>query len=210
LKDRAVTVVAIACENVDYDGAIFAHLLTRLWQHPVERWQTEHHFTGRNAVLKYLGAFLHLAADDGVHFALVAIDNDGGARRQPEHDPLHRTEEEANRPRGEGCSVCSVEAVIPPAWCAPPRHRCVVVPVQTLETWLLYLRGDTMSPTPEQVYQRTKLKKMFFGPTLPPVADHRAQALAVLQAPDALDRLRALRSFRHFAEQVTTWPPKGL
>ncbi|TAK32558.1 MAG: hypothetical protein EPO40_02415 [Myxococcaceae bacterium] len=204
-----MTVVALACENFDYDGAVFLHLLSCLWA-PVEPWVTPIRFQGRNHVLKYLPTFLSVAFDAGVQYALVAIDNDGGARRHPEHEPQHRVEEQASDP-DDGCAVCCVEHVIPSEWREPARRCCVAVPVQTLETWLLYLRGDPpLTPSPEQVYSRTKLKKMFFGPSMPPVATRREQALLMLQSPHALDRLRALRSFRHFEAQVAAWPrPDG-
>lgn len=200
-----MTLVAVACENVDYDGAVFLELLARLWG-PVEPWETPYRFNGRKAVLKHLPTFLGFAADAHLRHSLVAIDNDGGARRCPEHEDQHRIEDQASDP-DDGCAVCCVEHVIPGEWRDPARRYCVAVPVQTLETWLLHLRGaPALTPTPEQVYSRTKLKKLFYGESKPPVATRRELALVTLRTPDAMERLRALRSFRHFEAQVAAWP----
>jgi hypothetical protein len=79
--------------------------------------------------------------------------------------------------------------------------------VQVIETWLLVIRGDVLTPSPEQVhaYDRRVIKKRFFGDSARSEETRTIMALEQIQKPKALERLRALRSFRLFADQVSRW-----
>jgi hypothetical protein len=79
------------------------------------------------------------------------------------------------------------------------------VPVQVIETWLLVLRGDALTPTPEHVSNRNALKKQFFGKPHPPLATRVQMARQVLGRPDALEILGARPSFQRFVERIRGW-----
>lgn len=162
-------------------------------------------FNGDRSVRKLAAPYLSAAARDGIEHALFAIDNDGGLKRHPEHSSDHdQASQAADR---DGCRVCWLEAALPASWLAGGRKRCVVVPVQTMETWLLCLRGALpfAAPSPEQDYSRPVLKKRFFGAPLPPVTARVALALAEVLKADALTTLRRRQSFRHFEAQLAGW-----
>ena len=203
--------VAIATESESFDAEAYRALLARLLGEDVARWKTDTRFSGWKSVCREITLYLDKAAADGVTRALVAIDNDGGARRRPEHDSLHVSAEQA-RDQEDGCAFCVLTEAVPRAWVAGGRGQCLVVPVQVLETWLLVIRGDALSPSPEQAcaYSRSALKKRFFGDGIRSQGTRTAMALEQIQKPDALEKLRALRSFRLFAEQAAQWasPPR--
>jgi hypothetical protein len=195
--------VAIASENDAYDAEIYRFLLERLLGHTVERWATEMRFNGYRSVWKLAEPFLKRAQTAGIRHALLAVDNDGGAKRQPEHDPSHDTASQAADK--DGCRFCWLSTSIPPWWAAYGL-ACIIVPVQAVETWLLHLRGAPLMPTPESYYDRGALKRRFFGAgTLPPVEKRQQLALAELNRPDAIERLQERPSFRLFAEQLVQW-----
>jgi hypothetical protein len=200
--------VAIAAEYDDYDAEVFRFLLERLLGMHIERWKTEIRFNGNRSVRKLAPEYLRRAAAEGVRHALFAIDNDGGARRRPEHQADHNQDEEAMRGKEgrDGCRFCWLSAALLPSSVGSGCRQCVVVPVQALETWLLFLRGDPLEPSPEQVYDRSNLKKQFFG--LPkPHCDRRTEmAQAQLGTSDALQRLRERPSFHLFEQQLAEWP----
>jgi hypothetical protein len=134
------------------------------------------------------------------------VDNDGGARRRPEHDPADapppfRVDDD------DTCRECWLSQAIPASWSATGGRACVVVPVQAIETWLLFLRGDALTPTPEQAhgYHRPTLKRQFFGKPTPPAATRLALARAELARPDAIELLRARPSFRRFDAAIAGW-----
>jgi hypothetical protein len=82
----------------------------------------------------------------------------------------------------------------------------VVVPVQTLETWLLVIKGHPFTePSPEQRYARRVLKKDFFGETPLSSREQQRRALGAIMQPDALQRLSLRPSFQHFMNQVLAW-----
>jgi hypothetical protein len=198
--------VAIASENDAVDAEVYRVLLTRLLGTDVQRWQTDIRFDGGGfrRVHNLAPTFLALAANQGVTRALVAIDNDGGSQRCPEHVASH----EATRDGADetACRICWLSQRVPDAWKQEPHRACVVVPVQTLETWLLVLKHhDFEGKPPEKTYDRPALKKKFYGRPIPP--SHRCTELALqqLQRPDALDILRQRPSFQHFAEQLRAW-----
>ncbi|HSN97832.1 MAG TPA: hypothetical protein VLS89_06020, partial [Candidatus Nanopelagicales bacterium] len=141
--------VAIATEYDDYDGEVYRVLLERYLGQPVARWQTAMRFNGDRSVRKLAAPYLVTAAAAGVRHALFAIDNDGGSKRRPEHDEGHDQAAQAADER-EGCRVCWLSQALPASWTESGARRCVVVPVQTLETWLLCLRGAPAftAPTP--------------------------------------------------------------
>jgi len=148
--------------------------------------------------------YLRDADRNGIKHAFLAIDNDGGARRAPEHEPTH--DSAAHAADEDGCRACLVAEVVPKWWIAGGNKRCTVVPVQTLETWLLCIRGDEFTaPTPEQQYGRRILKRRFFGTPEPPVRLRLQLALAEICKPGALDILRQRRSFQHFEAQLADW-----
>lgn len=186
--------VAIATEFDDYDGEVFRVLLEAVLGQPVRRWKSEIRFNGDRSVRKIAPVLVRHAMARGVSRFLFAVDNDGGARRRLEHDATHHEVEQARDER-DGCRWCWLSSAAP---VQPPAARCIAVPVQTMETWLLHARGDELTPTPEQVYDRAALKKRFFGRPLPPTDVRLARALGVLEHADALARLRGLRSFQRF------------
>lgn len=202
--------VAIASENDLFDGEIYRSLLEQILGRPVIRWRTEMRFDGHRAIYKLSDPFLDRAHQTGIKHALVAVDNDGGLKRRPEHDP-------ASCPVSKDpsivididddvtCRYCWLSSAIPTSWTKRGGLLCLAVPVQTIETWLLHLRGDALEPSPERVFDRPNLKKRFFGRPLPPAAERLAAALAQVQRSDALDRLRERRSFALFESQLSAW-----
>jgi hypothetical protein len=170
----------------------------------------EHGITPRETLGQGMGpltarmAFLRRALDEGVRHALIGVDNDGGASRRPEHEDTHRRDEQLLDPNS-ACSVCWLEQFIPPWWTSEGGQQCLVVPVQTIETWLLILRGHTFASAPESTYHRDVLKKCFFGKPFPPSAERLKLALAEVNKPDALEQLRARSSFARFEQQARAW-----
>ena len=143
--------VAIGAESIDYDAEIYRALIEILLATSVVRYSTNHTFNGWRSVLSLSDAYLRDADNNGVKHALFAIDNDGGAKEHLEHDPLHHAVAEAVSKTG--CRACLLAESMPTWWLQNARKRCVVVPVQALETWLLCIRGDAFTaPSPEQQY----------------------------------------------------------
>ncbi|MFL5344256.1 MAG: hypothetical protein ACJ8AT_05655 [Hyalangium sp.] len=196
--------VAIASEFNAFDGELYRYLLERILGVEVQAWKSEFEFNGCKHVRKQTGLFLKKAADAGVQHALVAIDNDGGSARGLPHKPDHQVEREVEDP--DGCRVCWLLETIPSTWRAAPYRSCVVVPIQTLETWLLIIQGHTFTePSPEQRYNRAVLKKDCFG-KLPLSSQERQRiALELLKQPEALPKLSLRPSFQHFMNQVLAW-----
>src|SRR5262245_19265039 len=138
--------VAIASENADYDGEVYRVLLEMVLGMRIERWETKIRFDGWKAVGKYASAFLRIADTEGIRHVLFAVDNDGTARRRPEHGPLCTNTTPPAR-QEDGCRVCWLADQIPSFWSETGHKCCIVVPVQMLETWLLLLRGDLLHPS---------------------------------------------------------------
>jgi len=195
--------VAIATEYDGYDAEIYRVLIERLLGRTVMRWQTKMRFNGDKSVRKLAAPYLAAAAAQNVKHALFAIDNDGGGKRRPEHkeDDDQKTEAASKA----GCRICWLGAAMPASWSAGGGKRCLVVPVQTIETWLLCIRGDAFTaPSPEHQYGAV-LKKRFFKTALP-VRERLRLALNEIQKPDALTILRLRRSFQRFEAQLASWP----
>jgi hypothetical protein len=194
--------VAIASEFDPFDGEIYRFLLSALLGTDVVKWTGGFIFNGCRSVAKFAPAFLPAAGAGGVRHALLAVDNDGGSRRRPEHQVDH-----VSRPfdldDDEGCRECWLEKATPSSWSG---KTCIGVPVQTIETWLLVLRGHSFERAPEHLYARRVLRKLFFGEPHPPVADRIKLALSELTKPDALQILAARPSFQRFAKQLEGWP----
>jgi hypothetical protein len=199
-----VLTVAIASEFNAFDGEIYRFLLERILGVGVQAWKSEIEFNGCKHVRKQAGLYLERAAREGVLHSLVAIDNDGGSMRGLPHQPDHQVAQEVANP--DGCRVCWLLDTLPPSWRGTPYRSCVVVPVQTLETWLLIIKGHPFTePTPEQRYNRSVLKKDCFG-KLPLSSQERQRlALELLRQPDALPKLSLRPSFQDFMNQVLTW-----
>lgn len=197
-------VVAIASENPEYDGEIYRRLLELTIGAGVRRFETDMVIRSRTGIPGRVQPFLRRALDEGVRHALIGVDNDGGASRRPEHEDTHRRDEQLLDPNS-ACSVCWLEQFIPPWWTSERGQQCLVVPVQTIETWLLILRGHTFASAPESTYHRDVLKKCFFGKPFPPSAERLKLALAEVNKPDALERLRARPSFARFEQQARAW-----
>ncbi|NOK23137.1 hypothetical protein [Corallococcus carmarthensis] len=196
--------VAIASEFHAYDGELYRYLLERVLGTPVQAWKSEIEFNGCKHVRKQAGLYLNAAAQQGVRHALVAIDNDGGSTHGLPHHPSHDSAQECANERG--CRVCWLHSTIPTSWREDPYRSCVVVPVQTLETWLLIAKGHAFTePSPEQRYHRPVLKKDCFGKPLPSSRDQKRMALDCLQHPEAIKRLSARPSFQAFVDQVNAW-----
>lgn len=198
--------VAIATESEGFDAEAYRALLETMLDEEVARWKTDLRFSGWKSVCRGIPLYLERAADAGITRALVAIDNDGGARRRPEHDVTHISAVQASN-QDDGCAFCVLTEAVPRAWVGEGREQCLVVPVQVLETWLLVIRGDALSPSPEQAhgYSRSALKKRFFGDGIRSQSTRTAMALEQIKKPYALERLRTLRSFRLFADQAARW-----
>jgi hypothetical protein len=124
--------VAIAAENDDYDGEIYRVLLARVLGTEIERFHPEIRFSGLWSVIKAAEPFLRRAQANDVRHALFAVDNDGGARRHPEHAPEHDGAREAAD--SDGCRVCRLDMTLPRWWLAEGHRQCIVIPVQTIET----------------------------------------------------------------------------
>jgi hypothetical protein len=204
--------VAIACENLAVDGEIYSTLLGQILAGPVVRWAPPGlEFNGWRHVVRLLPHFLGLATTEGVSLALAAIDNDGGLKRHPEHDPTHTPWSWEARPEdvlgSKGCRVCSLGGRVPPGWSS---GACIVVPVQALETWLLVARDHRFSvPSPELQFNRTVLKGACWGKPMPHERLRFDLALGWLADPAALPRLRGLRSFQLFEAGVRRWSSGG-
>jgi hypothetical protein len=195
--------VAIASENDEFDAEVYRALLALVLGDEVTRWPTDMRFTGWQSVEKQLDLYLARAAERGVRHALIGVDNDGGARRHPEHVESHDPGVHAEDP--DGCCECWLRSIVPQAWRESGGQECVVVPVQCIETWLLWLRGDPLEPSPEAVYGRRTLKTRFLGKPTPPLTQRTKLALAQIERPDALARLRERPSFVRFEAQVLAW-----
>jgi len=195
--------VAIGAEGIDYDAEIYRTLLEMLLGTPIARYPPQVRFGGWKNVLALAETYLRDAHSAGVKHALFAIDNDGKSTKHLEHHPAHDAAAEAADE--SGCRTCLLAQALPGWWTANAGKRCVVVPVQTLETWLLCIRGDDFSASPEQQYHRDVLKKRFFGRPLPPAPVRLSLALAEISKPGALDILRQRLSFRQFEAQLADW-----
>jgi hypothetical protein len=199
-----VLTVAIASESHAFDGEIYRFLLERILGLEVQAWESEFEFNGCNHVRKVARTFLEKARHEGVRHALIAIDNDGGSARGLPHQPDHQMTQEVANP--DGCRVCWLLDTVPASWRADPYRSCVVVPFQTLETWLLIIKGHPFTePTPEQRYNRRVLKKDCFGKPTPSSHEQQRMALELLSRPDALEKLSPRPSFQHFVDQVRAW-----
>ncbi|MDY7226746.1 hypothetical protein [Hyalangium rubrum] len=196
--------VAIASEFQAYDGEIYRYLLERTLGTSVQAWKSEIEFNGCRHVRKQAGLYLEKAAQQGVRHALIAIDNDGGSRSGSPHQADHDMAQQLADP--DGCRVCWLLDTIPPSWRDSGYRSCVVVPFQTLETWLLVIKGHPFKePSPEQRYHRRVLKQDFFGKPLPSSGEMQRLALEAIQQPQALQLLSARPSFQHFVSQVRAW-----
>jgi hypothetical protein len=199
-----VLTVAIASEFHAFDGEIYRYLLERILGIAVQAWKSEIEFNGCRHVRKQAGLYLERAAREGIQHSLIAIDNDGSSTRGLPHQPDHQVAQEVANP--DGCRVCWLLDTVPVSWRADPYRSCVVVPIQTLETWLLIIKGHAFTePTPEQRYNRSVLKKDCFGKL--PLSSHERQriALELLRQPDALQKLALRPSFQHFMSQIRAW-----
>jgi hypothetical protein len=195
--------VAIASESETCDAEIFRFLVQSILGQPVSRWVTDMRFDGCRAVLKLSGLFLTRAAEAGITHAVVAIDNDGGSKRRPEHADDHDRDVHVADEK-DGCRECHLSARIPASWEDEPRRHCVAVPVQALETWILVARGDLANDAEKQ-YDRWGLKRRMWGRSKPPAAECRQIALDILSKPGAIDRLRTRPSFQRFERRLLAW-----
>ncbi len=198
--------VAIASENGAFDAELYRYLAERVLEIEVTTWRPVHpiRFNGWRHVVNLAPAYLRLAEQAQIQHAILGIDNDGGSRRGPEHEPEHDVQQQAADENG--CRVCRLLDVIPAQWNTGDLRRCVVVPVQAMETWLLAVKGHPFNaPTPEQYYNRRAMKKQFFGRAGLPVTVRTQMALAELQKPESLEILRQRKSFQHFEDQLLAW-----
>lgn len=202
--------VAIASEYDGYDGEIYRFLLEAILCTPVTKWTGAFVFNGCNSVAKSAPGFLLAAQRAGVRHALLAVDNDGGAMRRPEHEDQHVVPT-FNIKDTTSCRACWLTAAVPAAWSGSGGLSCVVVPVQVIETWLLSIRGHSFSAsTAERTYDRRALKRHFFGPgAFPPTRVAIAHAMTELQKPHALATLRTRPSFQRLEAALAAWlaPP---
>jgi len=196
--------VAIASEFDPYDGEIYRYLLETVLRVTVVKWTGTFMFSGYRTVAKFAPAFLTAAAGHNIQHAILAVDNDGGARRRPEHAENHEPTVFA-LDDDDVCRECWLTQALPITWGASGGRSCVVVPVQVIETWLLAIRGDELIPTAEQKYNRSAIKKEFFGRQIPPLAQRIALAMHELQKPNALTILGERPSFNRFVNRLRSW-----
>ena len=197
--------IAIASENDSFDAEVYSALVSLILGAPADRWKTDRTFNGYRSVWKQIGLYLEVAASAGIRHALAAVDNDGGANGPFEHHESHLADP-ARFVDEDQCRVCWLSAAIPPKWREAGGRTCVVVPIQSIETWLLCLRGDLLEPSPERYYNRPALKRRFFGSgSQPPIEKRKALALSLIEKPEALMLLRERPSFRHFESQLAGW-----
>lgn len=196
--------VAIASENDDYDGEIYRELISIVLGVPAVKWTGGIKFSGCRSVAKQAGIFLARAASAGVRHALLAVDNDGGSRFRLEHRESDATLL-FDVDDSDSCRECWLSSAVPTAWVASGGKLCVAVPVQTIETWLLVLDGQSLVPSPEQVYDRAALKKRFLGKPTPPAQLRLQRARNVLRRTDALSVLAARPSFSRMQSALRTW-----
>lgn len=197
-------ICAFACENPVFDASVYARLVALEIAGPVDPWTHDVVFTGWQSIKSQLPYFLRLAMDAGVRHAVVAVDNDGGARRRPGHEASHDASTQANDP--DGCRVCAMTTWVPPDWTG---DAVLAVPVQTIETWLLVLKDPAFEAgRPETRYHKRVLKRDLFGETSSP-ASRSELAFELLSRGDARDLLLRRPSYRHFAEQLGRWRASG-
>lgn len=198
--------IAIASENGTFDSELYRYLVERVLETKASIWRSASpiRFSGCRSVVNQAPSFLRLAEQAQIRHALLGIDNDGGSRRGPEHEPDHDVQQQAADE--DGCRVCRLMNAIPSRWKEGAFRHCVVVPVQAMETWLLAVKGhDFNAPTPEQYFNRSAMKKQFFGRKGLPVSVRTQMALAELQRPESLEILRQRKSFQHFEQQLAAW-----
>ena len=198
--------VAIACESDDHDAVVYRRLLELLLGRPIERWRDERtfRFYGHKHTLKLLKPYLADAMSDGVQHALIALDNDGGSKKNPEHTVAHHSEEQAAQE--VGCRFCKAVESVPRLWTAGGNLTAVGVPVQALETWLLCVRQyEFGTATPERQYDRRHLKRALYGSPLPPAAERASLGVELLGRDDAVAVLRSRLSFRLLESQLAAW-----
>src|SRR5690349_17010072 len=130
--------VAIASECDPFDGEIYRHVTEALLGRPVQKWIGTSKFDGCRAVAKLAPAFLAAAAKAGVRHALLAVDNDGGGRRRPEHADTD-VPVAFDIDDDQTCRECWLLQAVPSDWPTLGGQTCVVAPVQAIETWLLVL-----------------------------------------------------------------------
>jgi len=194
--------VALACES-ESDLAIYRFLASAIIERPVVVWTGDTVFRGCSAVGKLASAFLARAEAFGICHALLAIDNDGRSKARLEHDGTHvlQTFDGADNDR---CRECWLTEAAPPSW-RDGAKLVVAVPVQTIETWLLCVRGTAFTTkTPEHQYDRKALKNSFGLKGLPE-AERIRLAMAELEKDTALATLRTRASFRRFEARLAAW-----
>lgn len=199
--------VAIASENTDSDGEVYAAVLGLILGISVRPFRLEEFdFGGWPSVYSLAPTFLRVAADRGIRYALLAVDNDSW----PEHQagdvipaPLFR---KADLVAARSCRVCSLMAIIPADWKTAGGVSCVAVPVQTLETWLLCIDGHPFAPkTPEQKENRSHMALLCYGSKDATVIEKRRIGLELVGRPGALAILRQRPSFQRFEACVLDW-----
>lgn len=205
---RSNLVVAIASESNQFDREVYRRLLELVLEIGVSAFKTDIEFGNRTRVRTLANAFLERVLGQGVRHALFAIDNDGGMARRPAHDPAHNRIEQMTNPN-DACSTCLMDSSVAPKWYELGVQVVFVVPIQTIETWLLVAQGSPFEGRPENTYHRPTLKKRLYGKPEPPVARRLEVALSVLSDPNALERMRALQSFVLFEQQVRSWLSAG-
>ena len=200
--------VAIAAENDDYDVTVYQALLRLVLGPEVEAWRGhDMRFGGVGSVIKLGRPFLQRASAHGIVHALLAIDNDGGLRRHPEHSADHSPLLQAAD--SDGCRWCRLAQEVPAGWNVGANKHCIAVPVQTIETWLLVARGDEFAnPVPEMNFARAVLKKKLLGQGVkPPSAERVRIGLGALTLEGAIGRLRQRPSFQLLEAQLADWRP---
>lgn len=117
--------VAIASENGAYDAEIYRVVVEMVLGQPIRLHPTQRAFSGWKSVRDLADPYLRDARRQGVLHALLAVDNDGGSRRAPEHEEAHDPATEASSE--DGCRYCWLSRVLPPWWSEGGGRSCVVL-----------------------------------------------------------------------------------
>ena len=152
------------CVEHDTDAKILCDLLRRVFGSPVEADQTYSvRLGGADSAFRLAHRIAATARAKGLDGAVFAIDNDDHVEHSSEHDAQPDRDCRFCRLRKEA----NVSALQGPTTGNPPLQFYFAVPVRTIETWLLLLRGHVFSGRPEDSgrgpFGRRELKRLVYG-----------------------------------------------
>ena len=193
------------CVEDDTDEEIAAKLLGRLLSSGVEASREQYRFPrgGWANALKLAPIVARAAFNSGLDGAVFVVDNDGASPHLTEH----------GRAPDPDCRLCGlraaaqVEEVL--GWsrpALPPLRFLFAVPVQTIETWLLLIKGHAFNGTEDalgaEAAGRRTLKRLLYASEDPDRARIRAVALPLLDRLVPADLQAKSESFRQLVSQL--------